>query len=141
MKIITFIIFILARLVMVSQTYNYTINGSRFLVKRSITNNEWGTNDSIASLYNVSELDSIYLFDFYIYQDQGGDCNNRYWKREKLEVNNGCLILLTHYFQLEGINDPIPEWRKQIYQVEVNGRLNLIFDKYKYFNSDSWVTY
>lgn len=100
--------------------------------------NEWGTTDTLHLLY--AELGEVTdpILEYYSFQDQGGDCNNLFWMKESLTFEDNQIILLSHYFQKTGI-DPIPEWRKRIYVVNSPGELELIYDRYKYYDSDEWV--
>jgi hypothetical protein len=124
-----------------AQTENFIIYDHKFEIRNSVVSNEWNSNDTVSKLYRISEFDTTYLLQFYIFQDVGGDCNNRYWNREKLIIEEDRIIFSTHFFQKDGIHDPIPEWRKQIYQVDTTGALNLVYDKYRYYYDKNWVDY
>jgi len=106
------------------------VNNNEFIIKIKKQKNEWNTYDKVKELYRVEKGKKIYLLKYYEYKDGGGDCNNIYWNEEKMEVKNDSLIFLTHY--LQNLNDPIPQWRKQIYQVNKKGKLILVYDKYRY---------
>ena len=73
------------------------------------------------------------------FKDNGGDCNNLFWLKESFEINADTIIFTTDYLQKTGI-DPIPQERKQIYIVEADGKLKLIYDKYRLIDSNEWVS-
>lgn len=122
-----------------AQKEKFTINNHEFSISAEVVDNEWDTKDTINRLYRIENGELRPILKYYIYKDGGGDCNNLFWDKETMNVNGDSLIFTTHYFQETGI-DPIPEWRKQIYQVNSEGELILIYDRYKYYNFDEWVT-
>ena len=81
-----------------------------------VVDNEWETKDTINTLIRIENGKLQPILKYYIYKDEGGDCNNLFWDKETMVLDGDSLIFTTHYFQKTGI-DPIPEWRKQIYQV------------------------
>ncbi len=115
-----------------------TIGGTQFSVETEVVENEWETRDTLQTIYRLVEGDREPELTFASYLDQGGDCNNLFWMRETIEVNDDELVLTSHYFQKTGM-DPIPEWRKRIYTLNTNGEMILNSDKYKYYHSDEWV--
>ena len=121
-----------------SQDREFVIHNTLFTVAADSVKNEWNTYDKINRLYRKENGKRIYLLTYYTYMDEGADCNNRFWNEERLEIKSDSLVFLTHYYQLTGL-DPIPEWRKQIYKVNGQGRLNLVYDKEKYYHQKKWV--
>lgn len=121
-----------------SQEREFVIHNTQFTVTTDSVKNEWNTYDKRNKLYRQENGKRIYLLTYYTYMDDGSDCNNRFWNKETLEVKNDSLVFLTHYYQLTGL-DPIPEWRKQIYRVNSQGRLKLVYDKEKYYRQKKWV--
>lgn len=124
--------------ILLGQNKQFVINNVQFVIKPIKKKNEWNTHDKVNNLYRIENKKLNYLLTYYGYKDGGGDCNNSFWHEETLEVKNDSLIFLTHYYQHTGL-DPIPEWRKQIYKVNGKGRLNLIYDKEKYYRQKKWV--
>lgn len=116
-----------------SQTKKIAVNNHEFTIKTSFKKNDLETIDTIQKLYRGDK----FVLKFYKFHYEGGDCNNLFWNKETLEVKNDSLVFMTHYFQKTGL-DPIPEFRKQIYKVGNKGRLKLVYDKYKYKNSNIW---
>ncbi len=137
-SIIAIVVFIFLPCLLIGQNKQFVINNVQFVVKPIKKKNEWNTYDKVNKLYRIENKKLNYLLSYYEYKDEGGDCNNLFWNKETLEVKNDSLIFLTHYLQKTGI-DPIPEWRKQIYIVNKEGRLTLVFDKQKYYNQQEWV--
>ncbi len=121
-----------------SQEREFVIHNTQFTITVDSIKNEWDTYDKRNKLYRKENGKLIYLLTYYAYKDEGGDCNNLFWNEESLEVKNDSLVFLTHYFQHTGL-DPIPEWRKQIYLVNPQGRLKLVYDKEKYYHQKKWV--
>lgn len=122
-----------------AQTKNFKINDQHFVIVPGQEKNEWNTKDQVRDVYRVEGKQRIKLLRYYIYKDEGGDCNNLFWNKERLTIQHDSLVLLTHYFQKTGL-DPIPEWRKQIFVVQPNGELQLLYDKYKYYRRSEWVS-
>ncbi|MEO9533863.1 MAG: hypothetical protein ABJG68_02615 [Crocinitomicaceae bacterium] len=120
------------------QTTTYEVNGNQFMARTSIVENEWGTKDTINKFYRIEDGQTIFLLDFYVFKDGGGDCNNLFWEREYIQFDEDKIIFRTAYFQKTNM-DPIPTERKQIYSVNAAGQLTLIFDKYRYRNDKTWV--
>ena len=128
-------------LLLLSQTPDpveqFTINGFDFVVEKTVVDNEWNTQDTLKKLYLKEDSSKVYLLKFYTYKDNGADCNNVFWQKESYEIRENQIIFNTRYYQKTGI-DPIPEKRKQIYQVTSEGKLILVYDKYKYAYSEEW---
>ncbi|MFT6983485.1 MAG: hypothetical protein ACJAUD_002263 [Crocinitomicaceae bacterium] len=120
------------------QTESICVNDFEFEIKTDIAANEWGTFDTINRLYRIENVKETYLLKYYTFKDNGGDCNNLFWYKEQLEIENDRLIFSTNYFQLTNI-DPIPVERKQIYQVQNTGEVLSVFDKYRYRDRSEWV--
>lgn len=116
----------------------FIINNTGFVIIADSIRNEWDTYDHINKLHRKENDMLVYLLTYYTFKDEGGDCDNLFRIKETMEVKNDSLIFLTHYWQLTG-RDPIPEWRKQIYMVNKKGRLNLVYDKQKYYHQEQWV--
>ena len=131
-------VFLLCSNLSIGQTLEFSIHDHHFVVLSTIVKNEWNTKDTLQELYRVENNCKKLLLKFYPYKDEGSDCNNFFWNKEKMTIKNDSLIFITHYFQKTKL-DPIPEWRKQIYIVKPNGKLTLLYDKYKYYHSTKWV--
>lgn len=119
------------------QTRTFWVKGHHFLISTELRKNEWDTKDTVSLLYRVEDEQEKYLLKYFNYKDEGGDCNNLFWNTEVLTIKNDSLIFEITYHQKTGI-DPIPEKRKQIYKVNENGTLTLIFDKYKDKGKENW---
>lgn len=132
------LLFCLSPHLVFTQEERIVIDRHSFTIVTSVVGNEWNSTDTLKTLYRIKEGQKERILDFYPYMDEGSDCNNRFWSKESFEVMDDSIQFLTHYFQETGI-DPIPEWRKQIYTVNDQGQLNLIYDYYKYYNSNDWV--
>lgn len=139
MKVIVFFagLFFLPGLLF-SQEQEFVVNNTLFVITADSVKNEWESYDKIKKLYRKEKRKMVYLLSFYSYKDEGGDCNNLFWNEETLTIQNDSLVFLTHYLQKTGI-DPIPEWRKQVYVVNREGRLNLVYDHQKYYRQEEWV--
>lgn len=135
-KINTFIFLILISNCVFAQSKKISVNGHSFLISIELIKNEWNTTDTLCKLFRPH--DNKFVLSFYKFKDNGGDCNNLFWYKESYAIKNDSLIFLTHYFQKTGL-DPIPEWRKQIYTVSISGKLQLVFDKRKYRNQQTWT--
>lgn len=122
----------------ICQTKYIVINHHNFIVKTKKVKNEWNSFDKVKELYRIENGKQIYVLKYYAYKDDGSDCNNVFWSKETMKVKKDSIIFLTEYFQKTNM-DPIPEWRKQIYQVKADGHLILIYDKYKYRHNAEWV--
>jgi len=119
------------------QTEEITVNSHRFIIKTRAVKNVWETTDTVKYLYRIENDKEVYLLKYYPYKDDGGDCNNEYWDREYLFIQNDSLVFRTHHFQKTGI-DPIPVESKKIYRVRDDGKVILIFDKWKYDGDRTW---
>ncbi|MGB1247446.1 MAG: hypothetical protein ACPG4Z_01070 [Chitinophagales bacterium] len=137
-RLFYYIVFTLFCSNVLGQTTSFTIKDYDFEIVIEIVNNEWESMDTVNKLYRIEDGSPVYLLKFYSYKDKGGDCNNVFWDKETLEINSDNLIFTTQYFQKTGM-DPIPEYRKQIYQVNSDGKLLLIYDKYKFRYDDEWT--
>jgi hypothetical protein len=122
------------------QKKSFSINGHQFVIASKKVKNEWGSFDHIRTLYRTEGSTKKYLLKYYHFQDEGGDCNNLFWNRGSYQIRNDSIIFITHYFQKTGA-DPIPEWRKQIYRVNKNGDLLVLYDKYKYYHKTVWTAH
>jgi len=119
------------------QIEKISVKNHKFIIKTKIIKNEWETFDTIKIVYSMNKK-TMALLKYFAYKDEGGDCNNLFWNKGSIETKNDSLILNTYYFQKIGI-DPIPEWRKLIYKIDATGKVRLIYDKYRYYNSTEWV--
>ncbi|MCR9170890.1 MAG: hypothetical protein NXI10_00240 [bacterium] len=135
---IAILLIVLTPILSFGQLRTFHCNDVGFKMKTEIISNEWGTLDTLQLVYFEEKEEGDPVFTFYSYQDQGGDCNNLFWMKETLTVEGNQLVLLSHRFQKTGI-DPIPEWRKRIYSVKADNSLELIYDRYKYYESSDWV--
>ena len=116
----------------------FEVNNTNFVIESTVQKNEWHTKDSLNKLYRLEGQKKIHVLDYYIFKDEGGDCNNLFWEREYLQLEGDSIIFRTAYFQKTNM-DPIPTERKQIYKVADSGKLELVFDKYRYRHSSEWV--
>ncbi len=137
LKFIFSILLVVVSNVLFGQTRTFWVKGHHFLISTEPIKNEWDTQDMVSLLYRVEDGQEKYLLKYFNYKDEGGDCNNLFWNTEVLTIKNDSLIFETTYHQKTGI-DPIPEKRKQIYKVNENGTLTLIFDKYKDKGKENW---
>jgi len=119
------------------QDEEIVVNKHTFIIKTRAVKNEWSTTDTIKYLYRKENDKEVYLLKYPVYHDGGGDCNNEYWDREYLFIQNDSLVFRTHHFQKTGI-DPIPIESKKIYRVRDDGKVILIFDKWKYEGDRAW---
>ena len=119
------------------QTEGICVNDYDFEIKTEVVSNEWNTFDSINRLYRIEDGKETYLLKYYMFKDNGGDCNNLFWYKEQLEIKNDRFIFTTDYFQLTNMN-PIPLERKQIYLVQSTGKVVSIFDKYRCQDNSEW---
>ncbi|XOV65907.1 MAG: hypothetical protein ACFHU9_09750 [Fluviicola sp.] len=135
---ILFLLFSLVPVVSFGQQCTFYCNDFGFTMKTEIIPNEWGTLDTLQLVYFEAKEEGDPVITIYSYQDQGGDCNNLFWMKESLTVEGTRLVLLSHHFQITGIN-PIPEWQKRIYVLKNDRSLQLIYDRYKYYGRSEWV--
>lgn len=113
------------------KTYN-------FVIKTEVAKNEWNSTDTICKFFRVENKDTVYVLKFFRFEDWGSDCNNSFWINEHFEIQGDSILFITTYLQKTGM-DPIPTHRKQIFKVNNEGKLNLIYDRYKYDYSDEWL--
>ena len=130
-----FIFFITLRIY--SQTDSLMVNNSQFIAVTTIVKNEYVHPDTLIKFYRIENGEVKYLLRHYKYK-YSADCNNEFTTTGKYKVQNDSLLFLTEYHQKTGI-DPIPVARKQIYKVDVNGKLISIYDKQQERSSDIWV--
>ena len=112
------------------------INGVKFLTTKQAIKNEYAKKDTLFKLYALKNRKAEYLLKHYLYR-YGVDAENEFKDIGTIQIQTDSIILKTHFFQ-KGL-DPIPEWRKRIYQVKASGKLILLFDKCKYKNSNKWI--
>ena len=137
MKIfVLFFLLLLSSLFAVGQVNVIKINGTKLISVRQILGNEHQTKDTLVNLYRIENKQRKLVHTFYLYKDEGGDCNNLFWNVGTMTIQNDNLIFLTNY--LQKLHDPIPALRKRIYQVSKKGELTLIFDKYKRKDDQEW---
>lgn len=135
---VSIIMLLLAAKYTCAQSKKLTVLNTNFEIETQYIQNEWQTTDTVNVIYELVNGNRTYMLNYYTFKDNGGDCNNLFWDKSKLEVQNDSLVFSTQYFQKTGL-DPIPEFRKQIFIVTKDGRVDKIFDKYKYRNKDTWV--
>ena len=137
MKIfVLFFLLLLSSLFAVGQVNVIKINGTKLIYVRQILGNEHQTKDTLVNLYRIENKQRKLVHTFYLYKDEGGDCNNLFWNVSTMTIQNDNLVFLTNY--LQKLHDPIPALRKRIYQVSKKGELTLIFDKYKRKDDQEW---
>ncbi len=138
MKNILIFFLILTTQVVQAQEATFSVNNTSFvLVKKTRKNEYQHGKDTILQLYRIQadgQLKYLLSHDVYAWS---GDCNNVFEDIGSYSVEDDKIIFYTEYLQ-EG-NDPIPEKRKQIYQVLPDGKLIEIYDKQYYSWSNSWV--
>lgn len=120
----------------IGQVDSIKIGNTQFVSARQVISNENKTKDTVLNLYRLENGQRKFVKKFYLHKDEEGDCNNLFWNKGTLTVQNDSLIFLTHYLQKR--HDPIPEFRKRIYIVTKTGQLKLLFDKYKKKNDKVW---
>jgi hypothetical protein len=120
----------------IGQIDTIKISGTKLISTRQILSNENKTKDTVLYLYRLDNRQIKLVKKFYLYKDEGGDCNNLFWNIGTMTTQNDSLIFLTRYLQ-KG-HDPIPVIRKRIYQVAKSGELKLLFDKYKKRKDKEW---
>lgn len=135
-KYLLFYVFFLYGQFVFGQIDTLKIGETKLITTRQILTNEWETKDTILCFYRLENEQQKLVKKFYLYKDEGGDCNNLFWNIGTIAIQNDSLILWTHYLQKK--QDPIPILRKRIYQVSKSGELKLLFDKYKERHSDEW---
>ncbi len=112
-----------------------TINGVKFQTFKKVIRNEYDSKDTVLEIYQLKNGKPILVVKHYLYR-KGADAENEFEDIGTIQIKNDSFILKTHYLQ-KG-NDPIPEWRKQIYTVTSSGQVLLLFDKSKAKNSTIW---
>jgi hypothetical protein len=135
-KYLLFFVFLLFGQFAIGQIDTIKISGTKLISTRQILSNENKTKDTILYLYRLENRQRKLVKKFYLYKDEGGDCNNLFWNIGTITTQNDSLIFLTRYLQ-KG-HDPIPVIRKRIYHVAKSGELKLLFDKYKKRNDKVW---
>jgi hypothetical protein len=121
-----------------TQTNTLTVNGATFLVKESLEKNEWfEKNDTLLEFYRLENGKPKYLLSHYKYR-YSADCNNEFTDKGTYSVTNDSIVFTTYFLQKTGL-DPIPEERRQIYEVQADGKLILIWDRQKERSSGAWV--
>ena len=120
------------------QTDSITVNNNLFIITTSVVANEWKTYDTLNQLYRIENEQTFQVLKYYSFKDEGSDCNNSFWDVEKLETTANQFIFTTFYYQKTGI-DPIPEKRLQIYEVQADGKLILVFNKYQFHSTNEWT--
>jgi hypothetical protein len=138
MRNLLFILSVLLSISSFGQEDTIRVNGFDFQIQTSVVSNDWETKDTLNKLFRMEKGQKTYLLKFYSFKDNGGDCNNLFWLKESFEIKADSIIFTTDYFQKTGI-DPIFEERRQIYIVQADGKLKLIYDKYRYIDTDEWV--
>lgn len=109
-----------------SQTDTLVINGTKFLRVIKTEKNDYHKRDTILFLYRLEKQSKKYLLKHYLYS-WSADCNNEFTDVGTMHVNNDSITFITIHKQ-KG-NDPIPNKTKQIYRVDVFGKLKLIYNK------------
>lgn len=138
MKFVLLLALVAQTLLCQSQVSNFEVNGHHFVTKTITQPNEWESTDTLCKIYRIEDNTEVHVLDYYLFKDGGGDCNNLFWDREYIQFQADSVIFRTAYFQKTNM-DPIPTERKQIYLVDSNGKLKLVFDKYRYRNDRTWV--
>ena len=128
-KYLFFFVFLLFGEFAIGQIDTIKISGTKLISTRQKLSNENKTRDTVLNLYRLENRQRKLVKKFYLYKDEGGDCNNLFWNIGTITTQNNSLIFLTRYLQ-KG-HDPIPVLRKRIYQVAKSGELKLLFDKFK----------
>ena len=118
------------------QVDTINIDNIKLVSARQVVLNENKTKDTILNLYRLENGQRKLAKKFYLHKDEEGDCNNLFWNKGAMTIQNDSIIFLTHYLQ-KG-QDPIPEFRKRIYAVTKTGHLRLLYDKYKKKNDKVW---
>ena len=123
-----------------SQTDSFVLNGFSISISNFIEKNEWGTVDTLKRLFLMKDGMKEELLSYYVYQNKGMDCNNVFWMKETFLIKKDSIIINTNFYQKTGL-DPIPEKRKQVYLLDSDGKLSLIYDKYLYKGSHNWTDF
>ena len=127
-----FVLFLFSFQRISAQNDVYYIRGYKFEFKRKVIESD-----------NSSKLDVV----IYLYRDNQyvlkhyekrhfGDCNNDYISYGDYLITDDVIVFNTEYSQSG--EDPIPEKRKQRYQVSSSGRLVSIYDK-EYYSDSGWI--
>ena len=95
----------------IGQIDTIKISGTKFISTRQILSNENKTKDTVLYLYRLDNRQRKLVKKFYLYKDEGEDCNNLFWNIGTMTTQNDSLIFLTRYLQ-KG-HDPIPVIRKE----------------------------
>jgi hypothetical protein len=112
------------------------IHGVQFITLRQAEKTEYDIKDTLLKFYRLENGNVKYLFSHYLCR-YGADCNNEFRDIGTIQVRHDSIILKTHYLQKR--NDPIPEWRRRIYKVDNEGKLLLLYDKYRQKDSKKWT--
>ncbi len=130
-----FFLFMLEKPV-IGQIDTIKISKITFISVKETLENENRTKDTILNLYRLDNEHKTLVQKFYLYKDEGGDCNNLFWNIGKITIKNHKLIFLTHHLQKR--HDPIPAARREIYQISKTGDLKLLSDKYQKQDDKNW---
>lgn len=120
-----------------AQTDTLVINGIKFVTIIKTEKNEFNMKDTLMKLYRIEDGKAKYLLTHYVYRF-GADCNNEFTDIGTYQIKNDSIIFLTEFRQKTGM-DPIPDFRKQIYEVGAGGKLTLIYDKEQERHLGKWV--
>lgn len=112
-----------------SQTDTLVINSTKFITAVKTVRNEYGHTDTVMTVYRLEGVLKKYLLNHYLHK-RTNDCNNEFTDKGEYYIQGNTIVFIEKYFQ-KGF-DPIPSSRKQIYEVNGNGKLHLIFDKTYY---------
>jgi hypothetical protein len=111
-----------------AQADTFFVNGVKFtVVVKEFKNHFQGDKmDTLMKLYRIENGVPKFLLKHYVHLSSS-DCNNDFANKGSLTLRNGNFIFSTFYLQTG--HDPIPTERKQIYKVDLNGRLLKVYDK------------
>ncbi len=112
-----------------SQSDTISINKATFIFTKQTLMGEYGKKDTILKLYRLDNGKKTYLLKHPLYQ-YSADCNNEF-KDYGSYIIKGDSILFEIKHKQKG-TDPIPKLTKQIYRVNQNKKLLLIYSK-EYF--------
>ena len=115
-----------------SQSNVHYINGYKFEFRRDIVSSDYGSKvDRVIYLYRNGQ----YVLKHYE-KRYFADCNNDYISFGDFSISGDNIIFNTEYSQSGA--DPIPEKRRQRYQVNSSGKLILLSDR-EYYSDLGWV--
>jgi hypothetical protein len=66
------------------QKKSFAISGHRFVFLSKKVKNEWGSFDQLQTFYRIKGNTKKYLFKYYQYKNEGGDCNNLFWNKGEI---------------------------------------------------------